>query len=86
MVLTVDPLITIFGHCYFIKRPTRDACLYMGGYLAPPLILHIYLIFCVFGDIFIAVPLIGMSVFGWGVQKRGIPVESVRFCIDDLPM
>ena len=24
-------------------------------------------------------------MFVWGVLKRGIP-ESVRFCIDDLPM
>ena len=25
------------------------------------------------------------SMFGWGVLKHGVP-ESIRFCIDDLPM
>ena len=31
-----DPLMTIFGHYYFIKRPARDACLCMGELQAPP--------------------------------------------------
>ena len=34
-VVFVDACIPI--HCIrFFKRPMRDACLYMGGYLAPP--------------------------------------------------
>ena len=45
---------------------------------------NFYIIFYVFMT-FIEISLRGMFMFGLGVLKRGI-LESVRFCIGDLPM